>query len=144
MNSTTVYTQHEYRTCIHVGVQGARNERSAVQLARNYASRHYGMPVGHHVSSGCTMTLPTGWDYTYIYSAPDLVKYRDLIEVHEIERGRTVGVTVYPVRMLDQARAFVDGINLTRGTRVADIRQVVEYQRAASVLPTYVNLVKVA
>jgi hypothetical protein len=68
MADTIIY--HEYPSCVHVRVDGAKSLRSAVQLARNEATRHYGRPVSHYVSSG------GGWDagkpmyYTFVYVNP--------------------------------------------------------------------------
>ena len=62
---TQVTTQIEFPSSLHVAVRDAKSERSAVQLARNYAVKHYGMPVGHYVSSGWS-----GGAWTYVYSNP--------------------------------------------------------------------------
>lgn len=56
--------------CVHVSVTSARSERSAVQLARNAASRHYGKPVAHYVSSGGTFGRD-GTEYRYVFDHPD-------------------------------------------------------------------------
>lgn len=61
---------HEYPSCVHVRVDGAKSARVAVAVARIEASRHYGQKVGHYVSSG------GGWDgngnthYTYVFENP--------------------------------------------------------------------------
>ncbi len=64
MSEVTV--RHEFPTSLHVAVSDAKSERSAVQLSRNFAARHYGGPVGHYVSSGYS---DGAW--TYVYSNPN-------------------------------------------------------------------------
>ena len=64
-----VSIRHKFPSSLHVAVKDAKSERSAVQLARNFASKHYGKPVGHYVSSGWSEGAST-----YVYSNPD---YRD-------------------------------------------------------------------
>jgi|SRR6185437_1607180 len=68
-----VFTQIEFPSSLHVQVEDATSERSAVQLSRNYATRHYGKPVGHWVSGGGGSKDGKIY-YTYVYSNPD---YRD-------------------------------------------------------------------
>jgi hypothetical protein len=63
-----VITVDANKYCAHVSVLGAKSERSAVQLARKAAERHYGMKVDHYVSSGCTLRMTdeeTEWRYVY-------------------------------------------------------------------------------
>ena len=73
MNADTrTRVQIEHPTCLHVVVENARSARSAVQLARRFATDHYGMPVGHYVSSGGRCYPSGAVDYTYVFSAPDL------------------------------------------------------------------------
>jgi hypothetical protein len=66
-----VHTQCEFDSCLHVEVCGARSERSAVALARNYASEHYGRTVGHYVSSGGSTQAGGAIAYTYVFSVPE-------------------------------------------------------------------------
>jgi len=61
----SVTIRHEFPSCIHVAVSNAVSERSAVALARNFASRHYGTEVGHYVSSGWSEGAST-----YVFSNP--------------------------------------------------------------------------
>ena len=63
MSEVTI--RHQFPTSLHVAVADAKSERSAVQLSRNFAARHYGRPVGHYVSSGWSDGA-----YTYVYSNP--------------------------------------------------------------------------
>jgi hypothetical protein len=64
------FIRAEYPSCVHVAVCGATSERSAVMLARNLASRHFGLAVGHYVSSGGSSSPETGLTWTYVFSNP--------------------------------------------------------------------------
>lgn len=66
----SVFITHEFPSCVHVTVTGAASERSAVQLSRNFASKHYRTTVGHWVSAGGRVH-DGQIDYTYVYSNPD-------------------------------------------------------------------------
>lgn len=65
---TEVSIRHEFPSSLHVAVKDPRSERSAVGLARNFATAHYGVKVGHYVSSGYSEGA-----YTYVYSNPSYV-----------------------------------------------------------------------
>jgi hypothetical protein len=70
---TEVSITHEFPSSLHVKVSGAKSERSAVQLSRNFASKHYGTTVGHWVSGGGGTTDGEIY-YTYVYSNPSYVE----------------------------------------------------------------------
>jgi hypothetical protein len=70
MSEASVSVQLEFPTCLHVSVSSARSERSAIMLARNFASRHYGARVGHYVSSGGSVSAGR-ITYIYVFSRPD-------------------------------------------------------------------------
>lgn len=79
-SAPSVSVCYEYPTCVHIAVAGAVSERSAVMLARNFATRHYGAPVGHWVSSGWSAGAST-----YVFSNPAVVPCR---------HGKTLGTCV--------------------------------------------------
>jgi len=64
------FIRAEFPSCVHVAVRSAKSERSAVMLARNLASRHYGLTVGHYVSSGGESNPESGMTWTYVFSNP--------------------------------------------------------------------------
>ena len=64
MSEVTI--RHQFPSSVHVAVTDAKSERSAVQLSRNFATKVYGKPVGHYVSSGWS---DGAW--TYVYANPN-------------------------------------------------------------------------
>lgn len=134
MGETRVYIQHERPTCVHVTVGHARSARSAVQLARHFATRHYGMPVGHYVSSGGRCYADGSTDYTYVYSAPDLAPFREVWELLTIEHGHATGVTVFGTASEARAALAARGGDPSQlWPRGAYVRgPVTEYRRAGA------------
>lgn len=66
---SNAYVSLEYPGCIHVTVENATSARSAVQLARVAATKHYGQSVSHYVSSGSSHH-DGQIDYSFVFSAP--------------------------------------------------------------------------
>ena len=66
-----VSVRAEFDSCVHVGVSGAKSQRSAAMLARNFASRHFGQKVCHYVSSGGESSPQQGITWTYVFSNPN-------------------------------------------------------------------------
>lgn len=85
---TEVSIRHEFPSSVHIAVTDPKSERSAVGLARNFASKHYGVRVAHYVSSGYSEGA-----YTYVYSNPSYVDPETGIDLTPLPLNPPAAVT---------------------------------------------------
>jgi hypothetical protein len=80
-----IFIAREFPSCVHVSVRAPKSERSAVALARNLATKHYGQSVGHYASSGGSYSAGVE-TLTYVFSNP--VPKKDYANASIAERMR--------------------------------------------------------